>query len=646
MPGLPLSTRVLALPCISRFLAGSRPRTLPWACVLLLLAIGLAHPARASDVTGAVTFTPKDANLQKGGEVQSFRAEFKVVTNAADAGGVRFDVTESDDFTDDKLLQVTVSCQPSLPAGTTVTVRVGFRLQCTGDCKLQGAGLSLLEILDAAGQTPVCGNPTLQVTKGTSDEESKHEVVIEDVGDGDNSNAELILRCQPRAMQTTGWLNPPGPGSRLDYKVTARKVPGTSADLAFWLELFNTTDQPITVFACAMLRLDKPDITMDQYVISKEGGVWDCEAAGTVSRPPGYHFGCRRVTVPPKGADGKPGEATAYDVVRTLSQSFETADVSSVYWDVLEDCPVTPACQNIIDTKLDKPDVNVSPAVSDIITNAANVWGGSIVPEGLDSVNAYFELGNWVTMMAPDEYPARFVGSITNAPPGSRFTLTLPDTSFTWIAPAHGVIDIDEPFVIPFDMEAIGILSFEPAAPMAEGSEWRFDVDVVAEPGNPLWAAGEHMHDVQLTAAQDRVPPEIETATVVLVGNRLLVDVLASDVTTMAAAASIRVQTPQGFDMVFPVDFAAPAMVEERTHFRSEVGPLPPAEFVTWELQVADENGNVAGLNGTATGGVLAIPTLSATSLAALALLLAGFGVWRLRRRSQAGGARRAVGAK
>lgn len=608
-----------------------------WAFILLFVSTGSA--ARASDVAGGVTFTPDDADLQKGGEGATFRATFTVATNAGDGGGgIRLNVVESDDFGDDHPLNITIQCQPQLPPGTTAKITLSFTLKCTEDCKLTSGTVASLAITDAGGN-PLCVNRTVTTSGATTDEEGEHEVAIEDVGDGDNSSARLKIRCQPRAMSTTGWLDPPGPGERLDYKVTARKAPGTAADVQFWLELFNKTDAPVTVIACAMIRLEAPAVSMPQYTISKSNNTWSCQAAGTVDRPPGFHFGCKKVTVPAKDAEGHPGKAAAYDVTRTLAQSFETGDITSVYWDVLEDCPLTPACEALLAAALDRANVNLSPANGDVISNAANIWGGAATPECLDPVTscASFDLGNWFTMELPGTYPARFVGNIFHAPPGSSFRLELPDQTLEWLTPADGVVDINFPFLVPPEADALAHLTFTPLAPLPEGTVWRFDLDALAEPGNTLWQPGEHMHDVSLTWVQDSVAPEFRRAEVFWPAPDapLVVDLAAEDATTMAVAASIRVRTPEGFDQTFPVDFAEPAEIDRLTLFQDTVGPIPGAGPVTFDLTVVDENGNQANLSGTVTPSGIAVPALGELGFWLLLVITAMAGVIRLRRQQR-----------
>ncbi len=398
-------------------------------------------------------------------------------------------------------------------------------------------------------------------------------------------------------LSTTGTVDVPGDGE-LSYTVSVQKVPLTNK-ISFWLDLENHESFPITVIACAMIRLDKPEIQMPQFTVEKTAGKWVCAADGMISRPPGFHFGCKKVTVPRKvGTD--PGVTQAFDVTRDLGRPFQQKDIAAVYWDVLEgqNCQLDSSCDIF-----DRPDVNLTPATLDVITNSANIWGGNwFSPECLDddpdhsATTAFWDVGNWITMGFPDIYPARVSGQITDVPSGTALTLTLPGISPLKVnAPASGVIAIDEVFDIPADPHAIATLTIDDN--VAIDSEVHFDASVLAEPGNPVYEPGDFMYGLAIDFFHDCSPPSIDSVEVSFLGDLAIFDVQSSDVDTMPGAASVSISgaSPQ----VIALDFGDPAVDDQGNVNFTGTLILVGGEFFDYEVIVADTAGNLASFLGT-----------------------------------------------
>ena len=402
------------------------------------------------------------------------------------------------------------------------------------------------------------------------------------------------LSVETAPLMTTGTVNVPG-GGKLSYTISAQKVPGTNK-VSFWLDLVNNETDDITIIACAMLRLDKPNKMMPQYTVEKTNGSWVCMPDGKISRPPGFHFGCKRITVPKK-TDGIPGTTQAFDVTGELDEPFQQRDIAAIYWDILKDCPLDSSC-NVFN----RANVNLTPNTIDVITNSANIWGGNwFRPECLSSNDdhcvdvAFWDVGNWITMEFPDFYPARITGEITGVPMGTSLTLTLPDKSpITYSNSFSNTIPISETFTIPPDHDAIATLRVND--PVIEGTIIRFEADVEGDIGNPIYEAGEFMYGVDINFFQDNQPPNIDLINIRPVSptGSLSFQISSTDSATMPSAAALTT-TVGSVQQITDLSFSDPVVNENgMIQFEGTVGPFPINSVVNYNILVVDTVGNVA----------------------------------------------------
>ncbi|MDY7096283.1 MAG: hypothetical protein SX243_25180 [Acidobacteriota bacterium] len=147
-----------------------------------------------SDVAGVV-FTPSMATLVKGGASLTVEAQFNGTVNAADAGHIIFNITEEDGAFDDLLIDVDIFCIPLLPTNTNFTAEVEFRVKCLAECELMGDDILSITITDPTTGNIICGGSPFTYMNHTADAERDHQVVIEDVPDGDN-HGNLLVECR------------------------------------------------------------------------------------------------------------------------------------------------------------------------------------------------------------------------------------------------------------------------------------------------------------------------------------------------------------------------------------------------------------------------------------------------------------------
>ncbi len=402
-------------------------------------------------------------------------------------------------------------------------------------------------------------------------------------------------------LQATGSVNVPGPGS-LDYTVSATKVPGTINYLQFSILLFNSEDFPITIIACAMIRLDKPDIEMPQFTASKDTGTWVCSADGTIERPPGFHFGCRSITVPAAGNDGTPGKAFAFNDLAKLAQPFNQADLEAVYWDVLEDCPIAANC-----SVFNRPDVNLTPESGEIIENSANIWGGNWwTPECLEPLEdnctqtASSDVGNWFTMRFPGTYASTMTGAISGAPALTQLTMALPNQApISLVVPTDDSLNISQSLSIPPDPNATMSLTVD--TPVPEGTVIQLQADVFADANSKLYETGQLMHGFALEFRQDTIAPTISSVRIESDGSGLVnfeVDTL--DEGSHPGAASLSLHPSEGELELVPLSIREPRALppEENVVFVGEGGPFAVGYAVSYDLTVVDLLGNTTTRNG------------------------------------------------
>lgn len=402
-----------------------------------------------------------------------------------------------------------------------------------------------------------------------------------------------IALCPPvlgNVLETIGTIDVPGPGE-LEYRVAAQQVPGTNDQISFWLDVTNKEDFDITIIACAMLRAGKKEIDIEHWDVCKVNNRWECTSENneTRKRPENsFHFGCKKVVV------AKGTSKAVFDVTRKLAKPFKQKDVFTVYWDVLEDCPLHDCDQ------FDKPNVNLSPCNTDIITNSANIWGGNwwraekLNPRKFQ--RGMFEVHNWITMEFLDYYPARMVGTVENLPPGSTVALSLPGLPISEVTSTSSpTLHIDKAFTIPADGLADAWIDIESGQEMEEGAVISFQATVVADSGNPAYSPGDEMYRIAMHFINDTGAPEIDSIGVSdTEGSSFLTfSVSATDSITMAAAASIRFSVDGVPYEILPLAFDDPAIVGSQSIFVGDLGPVPGGSIVSYSALVADEMGNI-----------------------------------------------------
>ncbi|MCH9686525.1 MAG: hypothetical protein K0V04_34145 [Deltaproteobacteria bacterium] len=362
----------------------------------------------------------------------------------------------------------------------------------------------------------------------------------------------LALPTEAAAVGTTGSMNPPGPGSSVDYSVTLASYITTDPlqthlMLAFVFE--NDGDEDMLFHLCSMIRLDADPITMPQNTVEKMGDTWECTPNGTVSRPPGQHFGCTPVSVP---AGGK----TPVLLQETVFGGIPAEAYGAIYFDLvqaIEDdgspCYMGASCGNVRGQN-----INLSPTVCDMVTNAVNIWGGcwfdaedlvfDIPPSPAEDPHtrrvSMIEMGNWNTMETGQAFAAALVGGVQGAPPGSELFLYLPQGEpIMAYADDYGNIPIEASITIPEDPHAVMYAVLDSPEPLAEDAEVRLALDVVATEDSECYAGGQWMHGISVLAQGDVTPPEVEQFDISQAEGGLDIAVTVTDALTLPTAVAL-----------------------------------------------------------------------------------------------------------
>ncbi len=376
----------------------------------------------------------------------------------------------------------------------------------------------------------------------------------------------LALPQQASAVGTTGSMNPPGPGSSVDYSVTLASY--VTADplqthlmMAFVFE--NDGDEDMLFHLCSMIRLDADPITMPQNIVEKVGSQWECMPNGTVSRPPGQHFGCTPVAVPAGGKTPVMLQQTTFG--HTPAEAYGT-----IYFDLVQAisddgtaCTMGASCGAVRGQN-----INLSPTLWDVVTNAVNIWGGC----WFDAEDLVFniptppredprtrrvsmiEMGNWNTMEAGQAFAAAFVGGLQGAPPGAELYLYLPEGApIMAYADDAGNIPIEANVTIPADPHAVMYAVLDTEQPLSPDAEVRLALDVIATEDSEGYAAGDWMHGISVLAQGDVTPPEIGEVVLTQVEGGVHVEVAVTDELTLPVAVAL-VSIGGGPEELFPLE--------------------------------------------------------------------------------------------
>jgi hypothetical protein len=398
------------------------------------------------------------------------------------------------------------------------------------------------------------------------------------------------------------------------------------------VEFSNPGDFDCSFVLCFMLDLKKPNVEMPRIRIGKNKArtEWNCIEQGTSNAPPCFHFGCVQVSIPAHAGRGQPGDPPvvvapfqnadgSLKSVVQMAEPFDEADLGTVYMDFLKDCPVDDDCN------LCMADVFLVPVAPENFDDWVNIWVGGAYfeltggdeeepeeeePESEEFFLATFDFpsGNWVTMGDPDaEYPARLVGQLTGAPPGTLVTFVLPsgDVQVFFVegdpATCEGTpLDVSLPYLIPADdsQTRTAIQLTMPTGNCGaerEGEIATFLGDVIAEPNSPIYAAGDRIVRIDGSFRKDTVPPVLVTSdSRVVEGGFLELTLRVGDDTSLPGAVNLTFSVNDGTEQVvavaFQPDSVAPGVNERE--FTTMIGPFADGDEVALRAAVSDEGGN------------------------------------------------------
>ncbi|MCZ6652019.1 MAG: hypothetical protein O7D91_03215 [Planctomycetota bacterium] len=447
---------------------------------------------------------------------------------------------------------------------------------------------------------------------------------------------------------------PGHPTATLDYSARAERLFGRT--VKFWLDLTNPTGSDIHIVVCAMLSLDKPTISVPNFSVSKVAGEWRCAPDGMRTTHPNLHFACKQTTISAGSTRG------VFDTSGTFSVDFEDSELGMIYFDILRDCPVV-GCAAVVG-----PDHFVIPSSptpgGGEDPDWVNWWAGhfpyaDLLAETSPGISsAFWPSGNWFTMGFPDLYPARLIGTLTAAAPGSTLRVMFGDqteTEFKVVADPDAPeretrLEIEQVFSITENPAAIDRIVLtvpsDDRGIVEEGRVVRFNAQVFAEPGAPGYDVGQFMHGIDAVFVKDTQPPIIESFEVRPSPNTLLVDVTASDVTTHAIGAAFAYSVDGAPEVEVAIAFGDPAIEDQKTFFSDQISGLPNSVPITYRVHVIDDVGNRASSDTETVvlpTDTVVLPTCGeglvcgAGNLGVLPLLLAGLTALRLIRHRRNG---------
>jgi hypothetical protein len=411
----------------------------------------------------------------------------------------------------------------------------------------------------------------------------------------------------------------------MPYRVSVRKIPGTEK-VDFRLKFNSPTGatNACTFIACAMIRLNRPDISMPQYIANLSWlwpgpTEWSCTRSGNVNRPPSYHFGCAYVTVP-VGAKNVYAHKTIADlkgVVPNPPDAWTQADLNAVYWDALQNYPMKAGseCGPPGPGPFGVVNVNASPSNSDIITNYANIWGGNSTcaeklltqSSGGQKFVARQDTGNWFTMTYPSAlsggtYPVTLSLEASGGPgvhPDGTYTFIMdPGTVLGTLTVSGGVAS---PLNIDMDLAVRSpsmTIKFQSNGPVPSGTMFgvrgtvtaRQDIPVMGANGTYVpYHAGQFMYALDQGFMADDDTPVISSVFTSGGGSGLTVYATASDATSSIAYAYADVTLADGTSQRIPLTYLGG---DEQSTFNFS-GQLP-SNTVSYSVTCADECDNLA----------------------------------------------------
>lgn len=376
------------------------------------------------------------------------------------------------------------------------------------------------------------------------------------------------------------------------YKIENDRYPGEEFD----------------VIVCGMLRFSPPNTSTGdgcphkEYRIQRveEGG--ECEYRCVLVRedylPPSkmtsWHFGCKEIHI---GKDGDPDEsAWVYDgytevpndmdcspnhsEVKLSSDRDESGNVWKVmnfYVDIIgvsDDDEMTPDCHLHSSCVDGPPGANVELSTTGAGAGAngcryANIWQSAIwgikkVTDPDPAVAVNIEVGNWVTMSNPDNYPATMMGSFYGLRSGTGVMIVYPadapgtdstidyDTA-TYVADTllgcnASPVTVDIDFMITPYMDQLMTFRLVPppgtcGANIAEGRVIDFLGKVCSRQSNTLYDSLEYMYGIRAGWVRDTTAPIIGSInTDVIDPSTLAIEVLTGENYTLIDGAWVQYQ--------------------------------------------------------------------------------------------------------
>jgi len=455
---------------------------------------------------------------------------------------------------------------------------------------------------------------------------------------------QLATVLQAPTIEGTATI--PGSSDEVDYNVTATPVPDTT-QIQITYRLSNhdksKSAKALHFILCSMVQTTFPNKDIPQYEISfdESSGRWKCtKKEGTVSRPPSYHFGCRRITIPP-------GQTVEFSVTsaplgndvpeRGGKRVIQESDLLSAYFDILrpEDGVKPNEPEPCSELKAPAVNVNVHPPTSDFVLgrfkrlfggSTANFWGGTGLCGGCHGIpfihygtgpyqrsqphrpiphptsrsvsyssTAHWEIGNWVTMSWPRDFPVELIGEVKGLPPNSTLTWGVTGERQQRIVSQRGrTIALRKSYTIePDDATKTMAMTIESTSAVEAGHIVAFDGIVAGRPGNVFYRSGQFVYGFHVAFVSDFSPPAIEdtTSTSLATDGSATISATASDSISSPAAASVVYEVNGGPEHVRPLGLTPTS--PHSANFSATLGPFARTDRVAYQIQVVDTHGNL-----------------------------------------------------
>lgn len=396
-------------------------------------------------------------------------------------------------------------------------------------------------------------------------------------------------------------------GKTLKTSITINivKLPNGKQFLGCWFKLTNTDyDEEFDIIVCSMVNFAAPEgvrCKKPQYGISKDinVGEWTCYGPGETTEPSvSYHFGCKKIHIGGKNdndnaqyvIDGwfdvtditcilDPDPITNIQLSERADDNSNTWDYMSFYVDILkgDGCDLAENCQNLSGQNLFVFTNPPSPPPGQSVDYYVNAWATQLYKiklgnENPSLVSSPVEVGNWVTMGNPDNYPSRLVGRLYGMPSGTVFSIIHPkdtlgsaiatdyDTS-TFIASTLSgctgdTIDVNIDFMVtPYP----AIMRLNLTLPndscgnyIRNGHMIQFIGDVISRGGSSPWDSGAFMYGISAPFIFDTTAPQIDSIqTTALNDTTIEIKITASDDTSMVDGAWIIYRVNNGSNKGF-----------------------------------------------------------------------------------------------